>query len=138
MPGSPREREREADRRFKARLRGSQVISFTHEDLRLKRAYWGSRCYLCGEVTDGFDHVKPLYRRGAHALANLRPCCIPCNVSKGRSWPLPANQPSLFPLERWRLFGGWIGALRRPSASKETQPYRTGALALRLDRPKGF
>jgi hypothetical protein len=60
-PGSPREREREANRRFNAKLRGSQVMSFTYDDLRLKRAYWGSRCYLCGEITDGFDHVR--YRR---------------------------------------------------------------------------
>jgi hypothetical protein len=50
LPGSTREREREADRRFKARLWGSQVIPFTYEQLAHKRTYWGSRCYLCGEV----------------------------------------------------------------------------------------
>ena len=53
-PGSTREREREANRRFKTRLWGSQVISFTYEQLTDKRAYWGNRCYLCGEITDGF------------------------------------------------------------------------------------
>ena len=121
-PRSPREREREANRRFNAKLRGSQVMSFTYDDLRLKRAYWGSRCYLCGEITDGFDHVKPLSRRGAHALANLRPCCISCNVSKGRSWPLPTNRPTLFPVERWCLFGGWIGALSPPPPQKRPIP----------------
>ena len=43
-------------------------------------------CYLCGkflkwrEVT--LDHIVPLARGGAHAAANLRVACGPCNFSK--------------------------------------------------------
>lgn len=47
-------------------------------------------CVYCGIAMDTatkrlitFDHVTPVTRGGLHVPENLRPCCLPCNASKG-------------------------------------------------------
>jgi len=61
--------------------------SFSPEALsaRLSMYRW---CWICktAEPTH-VDHVKPLSKGGAHILANLRPACQTCNLSKGSKWP---------------------------------------------------
>jgi hypothetical protein len=50
-------------------------------------AYYGGRCWMCGDPATEWDHVKPLAAGGHPSLlANLRPMCGPCNVAKGSSW----------------------------------------------------
>jgi 5-methylcytosine-specific restriction endonuclease McrA len=49
---------------------------------------FGGRCYLCGNVAEATDHVKPLARGGAHWPCNLRPICKSCNSRKNDTWPL--------------------------------------------------
>lgn len=58
----------------------------TAEQLLARLLYYGNRCYLCRGVPDGFDHVKPLVAGGPNFASNLRPCCVPCNVTKGKTW----------------------------------------------------
>lgn len=71
-----------------ARKLGATTVVFTAEQLAQKWAYWGDKCWICGEDATQTDHVKPLARGGAHMLCNLRPACAPCNQSKNCSWPL--------------------------------------------------
>lgn len=58
----------------------------TAEQLLARLLYFGNRCYLCGGVPNGFDHVKPLTAGGPNFASNLRPCCVPCNSTKGTTW----------------------------------------------------
>lgn len=39
------------------------------------------QCHLTDDLKS-FDHVVPLARGGAHSIANLVVCCLPCNVRK--------------------------------------------------------
>lgn len=54
------------------------------EDIIMRDA---STCYLCGEHLERaavtLDHVIPLVRGGEHSEANLKVCCLPCNLRKG-------------------------------------------------------
>jgi hypothetical protein len=48
------------------------------------------RCYWCKSLIPKkkgkrtVDHLIPLCRGGFHAIGNLAPCCLRCNLSKGR------------------------------------------------------
>jgi 5-methylcytosine-specific restriction endonuclease McrA len=64
-------------------------IPFAPEQLDARMRYWGYRCWMCGGPFEHVDHVKPLSKGGAHALANLRPACRACNVRKKDNWPYP-------------------------------------------------
>lgn len=75
----------------KARLAAATVVPFTAEQLRQRVAYYGGRCWMCGDEAHTIDHVKPLAAGGAHMLANLRPACSDCNTRKGATWPWPAT-----------------------------------------------
>lgn len=76
-----------AMRRYARKLEAT-TFPFTTGQLAQKWAYWGNKCWICGEEATQTDHVKPLSRGGAHMLCNLRPACAPCNQSKNSAWPL--------------------------------------------------
>jgi len=80
---------REKVRRRAAQKAAVLHIPFTTEQLAAKVAYWGDRCWICGGANEAIDHVKPLAKGGAHALANLRPICTACNTRKKDRWPWP-------------------------------------------------
>jgi 5-methylcytosine-specific restriction endonuclease McrA len=69
-------------------IKEATVAPFTPDQLSLRWAYYGGKCWLCktapATVT---DHVKPLSKGGAHMLCNLRPACAHCNGSKHNRWP---------------------------------------------------
>jgi 5-methylcytosine-specific restriction endonuclease McrA len=44
-------------------------------------------CHYCGNRAEHVDHYIPLAKGGAHTLDNLRPACVPCNLSKGAKLP---------------------------------------------------
>ena len=73
-----------------ARRKGAPTVPFTADQLEDRLSMF-SGCWMCGDdVSNGLhvDHVKPLARGGWHCLANLRPACPSCNISKGAKWPL--------------------------------------------------
>lgn len=57
-----------------------------------RMAYYGGRCWMCGEVGNTIDHVKPLSKGGSNWPANLRPACRSCNSKKGAKWNVAAAQ----------------------------------------------
>lgn len=68
----------------KKRTRRSQAKgTATEKQVRDRMAYWGFRCWACAGVMESVDHVIPLSRGGTNWPANLRPCCLSCNSSKG-------------------------------------------------------
>lgn len=71
----------------RARRANVQTIRFTRKQLAERWAYYGNRCWLCGDDATATDHVKPLSAGGAHMLCNLRPVCTSCNSRKGGKWP---------------------------------------------------
>ena len=73
---------------YRARKAGVASISFTVEQLAQRWAYYGNRCWMCGEMADSSDHVKPISKGGANMLCNIRPACRSCNGGKGNRWPL--------------------------------------------------
>lgn len=89
IPADPiRRRCRRAlqDHRRRARADG-QTLDYTAEDLeRLVRE--APVCPYCKNVivpaAVTFDHLVPTARGGRHLLANLTPCCQPCNERKGQ------------------------------------------------------
>lgn len=93
-PGTPRYyRQRARLRRRDAARRGSEVNhGVSRKGLAGKLVLWGRRCWLCRVELDDtgltWDHVKPLSKGGVDILANLRPCCGPCNSKKGNKWPI--------------------------------------------------
>ena len=48
----------------------------------------GRRCLYCLEPAVHLDHVVPLAKGGAHAVWNLVPACLNCNMGKRASNPL--------------------------------------------------
>ena len=58
----------------------------SYREIAEKMAYYGGKCWICGALADSIDHVKPLSKGGAHALANLKPACSPCNSRKRARW----------------------------------------------------
>lgn len=86
----------------RARLAGAPTLDFSDVECRARLAYFGHRCWICGDPADSLDHVKPLSKGGWHALANLRPACFSCNSRKGARWPLPTT-----PVRLCREIRGW-------------------------------
>jgi 5-methylcytosine-specific restriction endonuclease McrA len=107
-PEKRRERSRRGARMRRARLRQALVVPFAPEQLQQRLSMFPG-CWLCGGPKDEVDHVKPLSKGGAHALANLRPICAPCNREKGTCWPFAPAFPatyawtSSFSLDRGQL-----------------------------------
>lgn len=81
------EKLRAKNSRRRATLASVVAIPFTAEQLAQRWAYYGNRCWICGETADSTDHIKPIAKGGAHMLANLRPICTPCNSRKRDQWP---------------------------------------------------
>lgn len=52
---------------------------FTCEDLVEQH---GDRCVYCGGPFECTDHAIAVAAGGPHTLANVVPCCLPCNRSK--------------------------------------------------------
>lgn len=74
----------------------ASVVPFTAEQLQQRMLYFGGRCYLqlpgvCTGEAEQIDHVKPVSKGGSHMLANLRPACKACNLSKAAKWPFFAT-----------------------------------------------
>lgn len=78
---------RENTHRRRALLARLTVVPLTPAMIRLKFAYWGNRCWICGGPAQTIDHVKPISKGGPHVLANIRPACRFCNTSKHNKWP---------------------------------------------------
>lgn len=74
--------------------RADNAIPFTDEQLAMRLAYFGNRCWICGAPGTSIDHVKPVSHGGAHALCNIRPACTACNTRKGGRWPYPTSPSS--------------------------------------------
>ena len=70
--------------------------TFTAQEWRLLKARYRGRCAYCGKKPKVLtaDHVVPLAGGGRHAIDNIVPACMPCNVRKGVR-PAPAYQPLL-------------------------------------------
>jgi 5-methylcytosine-specific restriction endonuclease McrA len=97
-PENRRERRRKAKKKNpmanrasvsarRARIRNLTVVKFSSSQLHQRLAYFGHRCWMCGAEANSIDHVKPLSKGGAHALANIRPACHSCNCKKRDQWP---------------------------------------------------
>ena len=77
-------------RASKARRRAAEQsvlhIPYSRTQLEARIAYFGGLCWMCGIPYDHMDHVKPIMKGGANILANLRPACSSCNISKKDKW----------------------------------------------------
>ncbi len=59
------------------------IVNFTNGQLDQRMSMFGYKCAYCRIGSfDHIDHVIPLSRGGYHCLANLRPACQFCNLSK--------------------------------------------------------
>ena len=76
-------------------MAGSSIGNVTVELLEAKAAYWGNHCWMCSGPIEHWDHVKPISKGGPHILANLRPACAPCNLSKSNRWDGVENLSNL-------------------------------------------
>ena len=65
-------------------IKKATIIEFTGDQLNQRMSVFGNKCAYCGGIFQHIDHVIPLSRGGYHCLANLRPACAHCNLSKGR------------------------------------------------------
>lgn len=66
---------------YHARKHQAQGVC-TIAQLGARWAFYGNKCYLCGDVATTTDHVIPLSKNGSHWPSNLRPACRTCNVRK--------------------------------------------------------
>lgn len=78
---------RRNDRIRRARKRGANVLPFTELELKAWFEQFGGSCAYCDRPCPQptQDHVIPLSKGGAHALSNLLPVCLACNLSKASS-----------------------------------------------------
>jgi len=84
---------RQRSRKYLANKANVLSLSYTHEQLQSKVAYWGNRCWICLGGWDAMDHVKPLAKGGPNILSNMRPICTPCNSRKRDKWPYNPARP---------------------------------------------
>jgi 5-methylcytosine-specific restriction endonuclease McrA len=83
-----REQRIRSEARRRAAKRGASAVPFSAEELASRIAFYGGICWICRVAPwEHIDHVKPLDKGGPHMLANLRPACGPCNISKNAQWP---------------------------------------------------
>lgn len=89
-------RDREANWRYNSRRRCA-AAGVPWSDIPLSAIFraGGGRCHVCdrglvpGDPWDA-DHLTALAAGGLHELANLRPCCVRCNRTRGAS-PAPGD-----------------------------------------------
>lgn len=78
----------EWDNKRRVLKRQMNYVPVSEYDLKMKLQYYGGKCWICRTAEhEHWDHVKPLSKGGAHILANLRPSCEACNLSKHNKWP---------------------------------------------------
>lgn len=75
-----------------ARRRALTAARLPIDAIQARIAYYGERCWVCGDGWEQLDHVKPLSKGGPHMVSNLRPICGRCNRRKSAKWPLPARE----------------------------------------------
>ncbi len=88
------------NRRMENRLRKYRVKNaagkFTVKEWESKVKEYNSCCAYCSqsiiddEIT--IDHVMPLSKSGTNNIDNLVPSCLPCNVRKYNSVPVPQSK----------------------------------------------
>lgn len=87
--------KRLAAQKRRALLRESQVLPISDKGLAARLDYYGGKCWICQTAPmEHWDHVKPISKGGSHILANLRPACAKCNVSKNARWPFTPERIS--------------------------------------------
>lgn len=95
-------RLKDAYDRRRARLLNARIQHFTLEQLRMRLLAQGHVCVYCGGPFEHVDHVKALANGGPHCLANLRPACRKCNLSKkaqsALTWIRKCPKPVPLPL----------------------------------------
>jgi 5-methylcytosine-specific restriction endonuclease McrA/predicted nucleic acid-binding Zn ribbon protein len=84
------------DRRRALLAQGAGVV--TSADWRKLVARFDGCCAYCGQrCTPTMEHVVPLSRGGRHAIGNLIPACLKCNLSKNNrfimEWRLGRSAP---------------------------------------------
>lgn len=71
----------------RARMASVARVAFSPKQLAARIAFFGGVCWMCRAAPyEHLDHVKPLARGGPNMLANLRPACQTCNLSKKDKW----------------------------------------------------
>lgn len=75
----------ESEQRRRAKKNHGQVVRITTSMLKDRLAVFDGLCAYCGGPFEHWDHVKAINLGGPHILANLRPSCARCNLSKGDS-----------------------------------------------------
>lgn len=68
----------------RARRAAAVIQDVTAAMLNERARVFGHVCAYCGGPHEHWDHVIPVSRGGKHCLANLRPACASCNLSKGK------------------------------------------------------
>lgn len=88
----------------KAVMKGNASSKMTPKVISRHFARFGLHCAYCGQsgIDLQVEHVKPISRGGAHALANVVPACKSCNFSKRdhEAFDWYARQP-FFSGQRW-------------------------------------
>ena len=74
---------RAAQARRRARAALAQGTATTAQ-IAARIAYYGGRCWMCGNEANSIDHVIPLADGGSNWPSNLRPACMTCNSRKGK------------------------------------------------------
>jgi 5-methylcytosine-specific restriction endonuclease McrA len=69
--------------KWRMRLLKGTIVKFSAAQLDQRMSVFGYKCAYCGGKFEHMDHVIPLSKGGPHCLANLRPSCAHCNLSKG-------------------------------------------------------
>jgi 5-methylcytosine-specific restriction endonuclease McrA len=88
----------------KAAMKGNASSKMTPKVISRHFARFGLHCAYCGQsgVDLQIEHVRPISKGGAHALANVVPACKSCNFSKRdhEVFGWYARQP-FFSRQRW-------------------------------------
>lgn len=81
--------EKRREYKMRRRVLTGRFAPIAAEAIRERIAYFGGKCWMCGDAGPTLDHVKPVSKDGPHLLANLRPSCLSCNSAKRDKWDGP-------------------------------------------------
>jgi len=83
------EKTRASNQRRRASKNAAAGAGYTtSRHIHWRWEFWGNRCWICGQLAEATDHVKPLAVGGSHYPANMRPICRSCNSKKGVAYEL--------------------------------------------------